>query len=707
MTANPVIPWLNTSVIEEFLRRELAPTPGRWQAAFRLTLTCVICTIPIMMFHLKEPLLVMILMFAIVKDDKTTALMVTAVAILGATIGCGMLLAYYLCALDLTWLRVLLVPAFIGLALFINRIVTFGPVGYSIGLPLAIGVILPDTTSSAEFLNRLPFYFWWAAVLGLSVNLAVQFLLNPQTSQSVLVRNLTSRLNAVEALLRRLADGGKMPSEKSSLASLALAGMVEQFQVLKMSVAVDSWLKKHQAETRAQIILVDRLVTAAALLEIEGIAAPSELMKKRLRHIADACVSWRQAIGNRRPPANFSLPMESPTEVPESSTLPSLAEMERVVELMPLAFSSRALPDELKPDPRQRKGGVLVSDAFTNREYVRFAIKGALAGFICYLIFTLAGYPGIYTSVVTCVVCSLSTIGASAQKGVLRFAGAAVGGLLGSITLTYIFPHFDSLGEFWFPFAAVTGLAAYVNFGSPRISYCGIQIAVAFYKCVLQDYGPYTELRIARDRLIGIALGLIVFGIVNSQLWPVKALEVVELKLASALRLLAKLAGLPDKNEDPAPQLAEAFALRLRLYQDFGVTHEMLEGSKFEFVTSRREKLEVVNDTIQKLFLYLMAIIQHRPDLRPSAVPEPLRAASFHFRTSLAEAFEIISDRVEGKSERPIPELQAALDALEQTVARQINAVTDVNIIAEIRARLALYQKTVPIVMQLVRLQSA
>jgi multidrug resistance protein MdtO len=707
MTANPVIPWLNTSAIWEFLRRELTPTPGRWQATLRLTLTCVICTIPVMMFHLKEPLLVMILMFAIVKDDKTTALLITVVAILGLSIGCGMLLVYYLCALDLEWLRVLLVPAFIALGLFINRIVTLGPVGITIGLPLAMGMILPDTASSPEFLNRLPFYFWWAAVLGLSVNLAVQFLLNPQTSQSVLVRNLTSRLNAVEALLRQLAGGGKIPSEKSSLASLALAGTVEQLQVLKMSVAVEPWLKKHHAEARAQIILVDRLVTAAAVLEIEGIAAPSDLIKKRLCHIADACISWRQAIENRRPPANFSQPMESPTEVPESSALPSLAEMERVVGLIPLAFSSGAFPDELKSAPNQEKGGVIMPDAFTNPEYVRFAIKGALAAFICYLIFTLAGYPGIYTSVITCLVCSLSTIGASVQKGVLRFAGAAVGGLLGVITLTYIFPRLDSLGEFWFPFAAVTGLAAYVNFGSPRISYCGIQIAVAFYKCVLQDYGPYTELRVARDRLIGIALGLIVFGIVNSQLWPVKALEVAHLKLASALRLLAKLAELPDKNEDPAPQLAEACALRLRLYQDFTVTHEMLESSKFESDILLRENQEATNDTIQKLFLYLMAIIQHRPDLRPSAVPEPLRAASFHFRISLAEALENISDRMEGKSERPIPELQVALGALEQTVALQINTVTDVSIIAEIRARLALYQKTVPILMQLARLKSA
>jgi len=38
-------------------------------------------------------------------------------------------------ALDLEWLRVLLVPAFSAFGLFINRIMTLGPVGITIGLP--------------------------------------------------------------------------------------------------------------------------------------------------------------------------------------------------------------------------------------------------------------------------------------------------------------------------------------------------------------------------------------------------------------------------------------------------------------------------------------------------------------------------------------------------------------------------------------------
>jgi hypothetical protein len=48
-----------------FLRRELAPTPGRGSATFRLTLACVIATIPILTHRIPLALIVMIMMYLI------------------------------------------------------------------------------------------------------------------------------------------------------------------------------------------------------------------------------------------------------------------------------------------------------------------------------------------------------------------------------------------------------------------------------------------------------------------------------------------------------------------------------------------------------------------------------------------------------------------------------------------------------------------
>src|SRR5262245_17787112 len=222
----------------QLLRGELRPTPSRWRATLRITLACVAASGPVMAFHLHLALVVMILMFLISKEETTTTLLGTILGIIGVTIGCGLLLLTYICFADLTWLRVLLVPTFIALGLFLNRILTLGPLGSAICVPLALGIIVPDVIPSTEFLTRFPFYLWWAAVLGLSVNLAVQYLLNPERAQSVLARGLTSRLEAVETVLLKLA-GEKSTYPPSSLRVLAIEGAAEQLHLLKLASAAE------------------------------------------------------------------------------------------------------------------------------------------------------------------------------------------------------------------------------------------------------------------------------------------------------------------------------------------------------------------------------------------------------------------------------------------------------------------------------------
>src|SRR5579859_885352 len=356
MTANPAISWLNPTWYWEFLRREMAPTTERWEATLRITLSCLICTVPIMTFHLEQSLLVMVLMFSISKEDTTTTFLGTVIGIFGFTIGCAVLLAFYLCALDLVWLRVLAVPAFITLGLFLNRVVTLGPLGTTICLPLAIGMITPDTIPSPEYLNRYPFYFWWAGVLGLSVNLAVQYLLNPKTSHSVLVHGMAARLDAVEALLRRRAMEETKQTPKPSISSLAFTGAAEQLRLLKLAGMVEPLLRQRQVQFTAEIILMDRLVTAAAALGNWPAASVNDSEKRRLLRVADACALWRSAMQENRAPNLSTLPREERSEDPGHEALPLLAEMERVVQLLPQAYQGDKLPEELKLPPA-RKGG--------------------------------------------------------------------------------------------------------------------------------------------------------------------------------------------------------------------------------------------------------------------------------------------------------------------------------------------------------------
>ena len=90
-----------------------------------------------------------------------------------------------------------------------------------------------------------------------------------------------------------------------------MAGVAEPLRLLKMVGAVEPWLKKYGAELRAQFIVVDRLVTAAAVLEAQGIPSANEAVQQRLRNLADACARWRTAIQNHEPPEISGAPAAS------------------------------------------------------------------------------------------------------------------------------------------------------------------------------------------------------------------------------------------------------------------------------------------------------------------------------------------------------------------------------------------------------------
>ena len=248
-----------TTELIDFLRRELAPTPERWRATLRLTLACVAATIPVMVFRLHLPLIVMILMYLITKEDTTATLVGTVAGILGVTIGLGLALLVYIVALDVTWLRVCLVPAFVGGGLFLNRILVLPSLGTTIGLPAAMAMIVPDVLPPGV-LDRFLFWLWWSVVLGLGINLGVQLLLNPKDALDRLVEALSTRLRAVEGAIARILagpDGVALPPSGPPAATLALSGVAGQLQLLKMVEIRYGSLKPYHTELNALITFVD------------------------------------------------------------------------------------------------------------------------------------------------------------------------------------------------------------------------------------------------------------------------------------------------------------------------------------------------------------------------------------------------------------------------------------------------------------------
>src|SRR5215510_16471453 len=85
--------------VVDFLRRELAPTPGRLGATLRLTLACTVATVPIMIHHIPHGLVVMIVMYLIAKEDTTATLLGSVIALVGATLAFALALLAWQIAL--------------------------------------------------------------------------------------------------------------------------------------------------------------------------------------------------------------------------------------------------------------------------------------------------------------------------------------------------------------------------------------------------------------------------------------------------------------------------------------------------------------------------------------------------------------------------------------------------------------------------------
>jgi len=175
-------------------------------------------------------------------------------------------------------------------------------------------------------------------------------------------------------------------------------------------------------------------------------------------------------------------------------------------------FSPRTPPVDLQSSSAR----MFVADAFSNRAYQVFAIKGCLAATVCYVIWAGLAWPGLGVCTVTCVIAApLSTLGSSRKRLTTRILGLLTGGVICGIgSQIFILPALDSIVGFTLLFAAVSAAAAWVATSSPHLSYFGRQMALAYYLTMFQTWGITASLATSRDRLMGILLGLLVMWLV-------------------------------------------------------------------------------------------------------------------------------------------------------------------------------------------------
>jgi multidrug resistance protein MdtO len=355
--------------------------------------------------------------------------------------------------------------------------------------------------------------------------------------------------------------------------------------------------------------------------------------------------------------------------------------MQQTVGMIPAVFTgSHSLSTYPSLSPEQPpQVGLLAPDAFSNPEHIIFGLKGCLASSLCYIAYTSLAWPGISTAVTTCLLTALSTVGASRQKQVLRFTGAIGGGLVGIAAQVFILPSLDSIVGFTLLFIAFTTVAAWIASSGPRLSYFGVQIAVAFYLINLQEFKFQSSLMVARDRVLGILLGLVMMWLVFDQLWGAPAAVQMRKAFISMLRSLAQLAREP-LSRDLRVAIERSYSLRETINTGFNKVRSLADGVLFEFGPARQKDLALRSrildwqPLLRTLFVTRVALLKYRLRLPGFELPEQVYLGQQEFDESLAMTLDGIADRLQGQARHEPERMKDAFERLEQKVQTSASA---------------------------------
>jgi multidrug resistance protein MdtO len=656
----------------EFLKEELAPRPGRTALVARMVIAATIVMLITMTFRLPYGAYAAIYAITISRESPQTTVKTVKTIIAAFVLGAGYVLIGSLFFLNDPVLRLLWVIGTLFVSFYaISAVANYGA-ATRFGYLIMITVSLWDRHIPVVLKVEGTLWAVWAIVIASIVTVFVELVFAEISPGDDLLRSIADRLTSVtDVLASYLADTPLDPVSVSRVTRFAMLGTSRLRRDLRRSTVS----REYSEQMGALVALVGRLVDIAAnltSLSVPFAGQTADRDRQRIQGLIASISGIRSDLlrGSTPGPIEFTFDGEA------SGSVPLLREMEKTVSLIPEALSgSGSIKEYATTTPGvEKQSSLLVADAFSNSEHLKFGLKGCLAASLCYIIYNAIDWPGINTAVITCLLTALSTVGSSRQKQVLRFTGAIAGGVVvGMGAQIYILPHLDSIAGFTLLFVAVTGAAAWLATSGPRFSYFGIQFAVAFYLINLQEFKIQTSLAVARDRIAGILLGLFMMWLVFDQLWGTPAAVEMKRTFVSNLRLLAQFVHGPLGGER-GRAIERSASLRDTIDANFDKVWALADGVVFEFGSSRlpdlalRSEIRELQPELRTFYLTRIALLKYRLQLPGFELPEAVCMAQQEFDDRLGKILDVVADHMEGKAQAAEDHFEDAFERLEQKV---------------------------------------
>jgi multidrug resistance protein MdtO len=657
------------SWIRDFLREELAPYPERWGMVARMVFSATLVMILCMTFKIPYGFQAAIFALLISRESPRATVWASAKVLLGTGITVLYILLTIQMVIDFPGLHLLWIVISFFLSFYLLSAIADYGTATSFAIIISVTVPLWDRHVTAD--TNVTDTLWVACVVfvGLAVTSAVELVVGRRKPGDEVVSPMVNRLLAVEQLLTGLAEHDAVDAvAQKKIVRYAMLGTSR----LRRLLARSDYALHYKAQMNAVLAAVGRLVDGAAIAaDLRGTLTSDD--RARLRKMVGVLETVRLDLLNRRIPESLHFSADAEAR----SKISWLYAMEEMVSLIPQAFTdSQAMGEYLPAVDDERQSKLFRADAFTGSRHVKFALRGCLAASIAYILYKAIDWPGISTAVTTCLLTALTTIGSSRQKQVLRFTGAAVGGFVfGMGAQIFILPYLSTIFGFTLLFVFVTAVAAWFMTSSPRLSYFGVQLALAFYLINLQEFAVVTSLSVARDRVVGVLLGLFTMWLVFDQLWGTPAIDAMKKAFIQDFRLVAEAIREPVSN-DPQVAKARRFALRETVSENFDSVRMAGDAVLLEFGPSRREALEwrkrmqTAQAPLRTLYLTRMALWKYRAQAQGFELPADVLAAQKEFDNQSAIALEGIADRLEGKPSAEKGDVQASFEHLERTASK-------------------------------------
>ncbi len=600
-----------------FLWDELKSFPGRSQALVRLVVAVVATVLISETLRIPNPAFSAYLVFFVANEDVATSVKLGLAALAGLTVSLIAAMAVTICFMDAPWLRLPATFILMAGAIWLSRVLVLAMLGRMMAVILALYLSLADTIFDAETLTRAILWLWSGVALSLGVTVLTNLLLEPRADlllRAQMVASLESVQRSLEALLAGSRDRS---AQAKSLRRLVYASPARMRQLLARWRQRNWPVLQADVDWELGISITERLLSITAAVA----ALDHPVRDKRLRHVwgqlGQSVANLKQAVQDRNHEAIRSLVLPVADDLSDSDDKAAIIEIISTLSqcrfvLAPLASPpSGPLPGERKVQPKQ---GLLLPDALTNPEYGYFTLKTILAILACEIFMNAVAWPGIRTSMITCAVTALATVGAQRQKQLLRLTGACVGGLMGLASVLYLVPRMDSIVGLILLIASGTACCAWVAAGSVRSSYAGFQMALAFFIVLLPGFETSIDLTGIRDRFAGILVGITAMWIFFDHLWHTSSRRQLADKLVALLRVMAEGPNIVSSAKTVEEARAEATLFRRKIYGELNAARSLLDETKIELTLAitpravRGDQLEKMAKTVSFAAFLLLAL---------------------------------------------------------------------------------------------------